>query len=187
IAIVFMEAEVSTAPFVAGLVAVPVCRAARRRLGWPRERVVAADAVDLKGNIVRLGLRVRRGAGLVRRGETVAADFLEQTRGGRVADVSDIDVDRPRARVARRRRAGTSDTARLRGATEPRLGVSNHVRETGRHGAQIDALRLAGVKDRVVQRRVLHGREVDGVSHLPASYVLEECGAGDPKCGCRRV
>src|SRR6266481_9605241 len=135
IAIVLMEAEVSTAPFVAGFVAVPVCHAARRRL-WPlRERVVATDTVDLEGNIVRLGLRVRRGPGLVRRGEAVAADFLEQTRGGRVANISDVDVDRQRARVADRRRAGTFDTASLRGAAEQRLGVSNHVRETGRDGA----------------------------------------------------
>src|SRR5438270_222019 len=58
IAIVLMEAEVSTAPFVAGFVAVPVCHAARRWLGWPRERVVAADTVDLEGNIVGLCLRV---------------------------------------------------------------------------------------------------------------------------------
>src|SRR2546421_3826620 len=147
IAIVLMEAEVSTAPFVAGFVAVPVCHAARRWLGWPRERVVAADTVDLEGNIVGLGLRVRHGAGLVRRGEAVAADFLEQTRGGRVADVSDVHVDRQRARVAGRRRAGTLDTARLRGATEPRLGVSNHVRETGRDRTQVHTLRFSGVED----------------------------------------
>src|SRR6266481_1618325 len=135
-----MEAEVSTAPFVAGFVAVPVCHAARRRL-WPlRERVVATDTVDLEGNIVRLGLRVRRGPGLVRRGEAVAADFLEQTRGGRVADIRDVHIDGQGARVARRRCAGTLDTARLRGAAERRLGVSNHVRETGRDRTQIHTL-----------------------------------------------
>src|SRR6266446_5799791 len=77
IAIVLMEAEVSASPFVAWLVAVPVCRVAWRRRGRLGQRVIATDAIDLEGNIVRLGLRVRRGAGLVRRGEAVAADFLE--------------------------------------------------------------------------------------------------------------
>src|SRR5229473_4718146 len=138
IAIVLMEAEVSTAPFVAGFVAVPVCHAARRRLGWPRERVVAANTVDLEGNIVGLGLRVRRGAGLVRRGEAVAADFLEQTRGGRVPDIRDVHIDGEGARVTRRRCAGTLDAAGLHRAGETRstaarrgewLGIRDYMRE----------------------------------------------------------
>src|ERR1700704_268838 len=80
IAIVLVEAEAGFASPAAGLVAVPIGLVARRRLRWLRKRVVAAGAIDLERNIVRLGLRVRRGARLVCRGEAVAADFLEQAR-----------------------------------------------------------------------------------------------------------
>src|SRR5712692_5887494 len=93
VAIVLMEAEVSTTPFVAGLVAVPVCCVAWRRCGGLGQRVVATDAIDLEGNIVRLGLRVRRGTGLVRGGKAVAAHFLEQTRRGGIADVRCVYID----------------------------------------------------------------------------------------------
>src|SRR5260370_40895896 len=89
IAIVLMETEVSAAAFIAGVVALPVCHAARRRLWRLREGVVATDTFDLEGNIVRLGLRVRLGPGLVRLGEAIAAGFLEQVRWGRGAQISD--------------------------------------------------------------------------------------------------
>src|SRR5260370_26210405 len=92
IAIVLVEAEVSFASPAAGLVAVPVRLAARRGLRWLRECVVAASAIDLEGNIVRLALCVRRGARLARRGEAVAADFLKQARPCRVTDIRVVHI-----------------------------------------------------------------------------------------------
>src|SRR2546427_6090569 len=53
------------------------------------------------------------------------------------------------------------------------------MREASGYRTKIHALRCSCIEHRVIESSVFHGREINGIAHLPAGDILQKRGAGN--------